>query len=79
MQAPEVKVTPDGIIGWPEFEKWAMRNIAIWNDSFRGCRSIGLAPEEYIKLVAYHLMLENRRMMDAEIKRMESTCAPLFR
>ena len=79
MQAPEVKGTSEGITGWPEFERWATHNISIWNSARHYCAGCRLPPTEYLKLVAYHLALENRRMVAAEIKRIEENGSPLFR
>lgn len=79
MQAPEVKGTSEGITGFHEFEQWATRNVPIWNSARHYCAMTGMHHTEYLKLVAYHLTLENRRLVAAEIKRVEETGSPLFR
>lgn len=79
MQAPEVNVTSDGITGWPEFEQWATHSLPIWNSARYCCARAGMPPTEYLKLVAYHLALENRRLVAAEMKRVEEIGIPLFR
>ena len=78
MQPPEVKGTSQGVTGFVEFEQWAARNVPIWNSARHYCAMCGLPPTEYLKLVAYHLTLENRRMIDAEVNRLrQNGSAPI--
>lgn len=71
MQPPEVKGTSDGITGWEEFERWATHNLKIWNSARHYCAMVGMRHTEYLKLVAYHLTLENKQMKDDAVKRLQ--------
>lgn len=78
MQPPELKGTSEGITGWTEFEFWATRNISIWKTARTYCTTVGMNPNEYVKLVAYYLSLENREMKDALVKHAEENGKPLY-
>ncbi len=78
MQPPEVKGTSEGITNWLEFERWAGNNLPIWNNARHYCAVVGMVHGEYLKLVAYHLTIENQKMKDALVKHAQENGRPLY-
>lgn len=78
LQPPEVVGTSSGVQGFDDFEQWASRNVPIWNR----CRHYGAGcfddSREYLKLVAYFLVLENLEMRELLIKHAEETATHTF-
>lgn len=76
MQPPQVHYSiADGIHNWDEFEWWASRNVVLWNATACLC---GADERSQLRMIAYHLILENQQMKDAEIKRLQNSTTPNF-
>ncbi len=78
MQPPQVDAKDGVLTGWPEFNEWASRNLLIWNAVTYHSAQTKLDTLDTARLLAYMLALEGRRMMDANIKRMQETGTPNF-
>jgi hypothetical protein len=75
---PQVHFTTDGIRGWDEFVCWASRNHWLWNSAVNYSAKAGLGEIGALKIVAYHMILENKEMKDAVTKHVETHAYPLF-
>jgi hypothetical protein len=60
---PEVRFTSEGVVNWPEFESWALRNFTVWHRAFSYCRMTGT--QDQLKIVTHQITLENRRLNKA--------------
>lgn len=75
---PWVHFTTDGILGWDEFVYWAHRNHWLWNSAVNYSAKAGLGEAGALKIVAYHMILENKEMKDAMTKHVEMHSSPLY-
>lgn len=78
MQPPEVVGTSSGVQGFDEFEQWASRNVSIWNSARHYGAGCFDNSREYLKLVAYCLVLENRELKDMLIKHAQENASITF-
>ncbi len=77
-QPPEVKATTDGFVNWYEFVEWACRNQPLWNSAMNYCAVAGLGQDAYLKIIAYHLTVENREMKAKLVKAAEECGKPFY-
>jgi hypothetical protein len=77
-QPPQVHFTTDGITNWDEFVWWASRNHVLWNSAVNYSAKAGLGELGALKIIAYHLILENKEMKDIMVKYAEEHGIPLY-
>lgn len=66
---PEVRFEEEGrpnraMIGWGDFDLWAMRNNQTWYKITKLACHLQLSEEERLQLLAYHLLKQNQELLD---------------
>lgn len=82
---PEVRIEEEGrpnriMIGWGDFDLWAMRNNRMWHQITTLACHYQIPDEERLRLLAYHLLKQNEellaRLMEITLRNPPSLIVP---